>query len=65
MEKGELNGECNRTVCTKTPARWYNHSTEKHYCHSCASLINAANREDAQRLYGHNLCTIVLHQADR
>jgi hypothetical protein len=57
--KGDLNDECNRTVCHRSPANWYNHSTRKHYCHECALIINRENERDAMRLYGHALCTIV------
>lgn len=59
MNKGEYNGECNRTACSNTGAVYFNHSTRKHYCRSCASLINDANRLDAIRLYGHDLCLLV------
>lgn len=54
--KGEYNGICNRTSCNNTPATWYNHSTLKHYCRGCASVINECNHSDAMRLYGHELC---------
>lgn len=49
--KGDKGDECNRTVCRKRPAEWYNRSTQKHYCGGCASLINQANAVDARRLY--------------
>jgi len=58
--KGELNGLCNVSACKS--ANWveyYNHSTRKHYCKSCANKINVANHVDAMRLYGHELCTKV------
>jgi len=58
--KGDLNDECNRTVCKEVPAFYYNHSTCKYYCRACAHLINDANRVDAMRLYGHELCTPVV-----
>lgn len=58
MEKGELHGECNRTACSNKNAKFFNHSTEKHYCGTCAKLINDANLGDSLRLYGHELCTI-------
>jgi hypothetical protein len=57
--KGDLNDECNRTVCHRSPANWYNHSTRKHYCHECALILNRENERDAMRLFGHALCTIV------
>lgn len=56
--KGDLGGECNRRVCTNTPARWFNRSTLKHYCGSCARTLNAVNHNDAQRLFGGSLCVI-------
>jgi hypothetical protein len=32
-----LNGKCNITSCQKpNSATWYNHSTQKYYCASCA-----------------------------
>jgi len=56
--KGEYNGKCNRTACVSvTNVHWYNHSTQMYYCSSCASMINRANYHDAQRLFGHDLCT--------
>lgn len=54
--KGELMGECNRTVCSNTPAKYYNYSTKEHYCTTCAKLINIHNKADSMRLYGHDLC---------
>ena len=48
--KGTYQGECNRTVCKNTNATFYNHSTQKYYCSSCAGLINSANHLDAIRL---------------
>lgn len=58
-KKGELHGECNRTACSNTNARFYNHSTLKYYCTPCAQLINQHNHNDSMRLYGHALCTLV------
>lgn len=40
-------------------AFYFNHSTQAHYCRVCAKAINASNAADAQRLYGHELCTPV------
>ena len=54
--KGVLNGNCNRTVCQKPGAVYYNHSTEKYYCSECADKINKMNPESFQ-IYGHQLCT--------
>lgn len=59
-DKGALGGSCNRTACLRpNSAYWYNHSTRKHYCRSCARELNKANRTDAMELFGHELCTLV------
>ena len=58
VNKGDFNAECNRTACDNPEAVYYNHSTRKHYCYSCAMQINQANRADALRLFGHDLCTL-------
>lgn len=57
LEKGDYLAECYRTVCTSRPADFFNHSTKKYYCGSCAHLINEANYSDAMKKYGHDLCT--------
>lgn len=57
MAKGQYMHECNRTACDNKHASYYNHSTEKYYCKSCAMTINLHNKADAMRLYGHDLCT--------
>jgi hypothetical protein len=62
-DKGELNGKCNITRCQKpNSATWYNHSTRKHYCQSCASRLNndEFNSRYAMRMFGHDLCTEVV-----
>jgi carotenoid cleavage dioxygenase-like enzyme len=59
MEKGTLNGNCNRTDCQKPPATYYNHSTQAYYCKDCAMMINKVNCTDALRMFGHDLCTPV------
>ena len=59
-DKGELNGKCNITSCQKpNSATWYNHSTRKYYCPSCARRLNTDefNKRDAVRMFGHDLCT--------
>lgn len=56
-DKGKRGGSCNRITCQALGAEWFNHSTCAHYCGSCARAINEANRADAMRLYGHDLCT--------
>jgi hypothetical protein len=56
--KGVYGLTCNRGACTTgMPATWYNHSTQLFYCKSCAMNINLLNREDAMKLFGHDLCT--------
>ena len=61
--KGELNGKCNITRCqSEENVTWYNHSTRKYYCESCAKRLNndEFNKRDAMRLFGHDLCTQVV-----
>lgn len=61
--KGEYKGSCNRTACqTPDSAYYYNHSTEKYYCDTCADLINRVNHRDSMELYGHELCTYGKHK---
>jgi len=58
--KGEYQGLCNMSSCkTKNPATWYNHGSRKYYCPSCAHRLNSDefNQRDAERLFGHDLCT--------
>lgn len=58
--KGELNGICNMSSCKSgEQATYYNHGSLKHYCEPCAMRLNsdAHNIRDAQRLFGHELCT--------
>lgn len=57
--KGMLNGKCNRTICANIQATYFNHSTEKYYCKSCAMLLNNVNHKEALEMFGHNLCTLV------
>jgi hypothetical protein len=65
-DKGEKGGSCNRTACQKPAAddphgiRWFNHSTRKYYCRSCAWELNddPFNKRDAQQIWGHTLCTL-------
>lgn len=71
--KGEFKQECNRTACSNADAVFYNHSTRKYYCGTCATLINKVNRADAMRMFGHDLCiledgqeyTATLHQQEK
>ena len=63
--KGNYNQECNRTACKNLRAVFYNKSTQKYYCASCAKLINDANRFDSMRLYGTpNLCELEENKQD-
>lgn len=56
-QKGDQGGACNRTACQSTvDVNYFNHSTRKYYCESCAELINKHNPE-AIIMYGHKLCT--------
>lgn len=67
--KGELNGTCNMSSCkTGDKATWYNHGSRAYYCKSCATRLNTdpLNARDAERLFGHDLCTEVepkLHES--
>jgi len=57
--KGNFNEECNITSCQKpNSATWYNYSTRKYYCQSCAIRLNTDefNKRDAIRMFGHDLC---------
>jgi len=65
MAKGDYQQECNRTVCKNSHADYYNYSTRKYYCAPCAFLINDANRLDAIRLFGHELCLPIRRESDR
>lgn len=58
MEKGTQNGECNRKSCSNKKAIYYNLSTLKFYCESCANIINHENESDSHRLFGGLLCVI-------
>ena len=59
-DKGEYGGSCNITRCQRPDsATWFNHSTSKYYCPSCARTLNFDhfNRKDAMEMWGHFLCT--------
>jgi hypothetical protein len=58
--KGIKGQRCNRTACQAEGAYWYNHSTDKHYCGTCADIINAANgpNDEYVRNLGHDLLTL-------
>lgn len=65
-DKGEFEGHCNRSACLKPGATWYNHSTRKYYCGSCAHDLNydSFNRREAMITYGHLLCTAGKYNSD-
>jgi len=50
---------CSRKACDNVGADYYNYATKGYYCEPCAKRINVENKEDAQRLYGHDLCVRV------
>jgi len=50
--------KCARTACNNPNAQWYNHSTRMFYCETCAAKLNKIHREEAMKLYGHDLCTL-------
>jgi hypothetical protein len=51
IAKGELGGECARIACSSGPAIGFNRSTGKWYCRYCSTLLNMANKQDAESLY--------------
>lgn len=60
MDRGVFGGSCNITHCQRpNSATWFNHSTRKYYCPSCARTLNFDhfNRKDAMEMWGHFLCT--------
>nr|WP_293837506.1 hypothetical protein [uncultured Arsenicibacter sp.] len=54
--KGSCNAECNRKACSNPNATFFNFSTHKYYCRSCAMQINEYNNAEALELFGHALC---------
>ncbi len=53
LDKGKLNGACNRTACLAPGADWWNMGSRAYYCRACARMIN----EDGCRRYGDpDLC---------
>lgn len=46
---------CNRAVCTNTDPEYWNNSTRKYYCESCAIWINKENPE-YKVIHKHDLC---------
>ncbi len=56
-DKGTEGGRCNRSVCLRPGAEWFNHSTKRWYCGDCARLINEVNPEFL-RDTGYSICTL-------
>jgi len=56
--KGIKGKNCNRTVCQKSGAAWFNLSTHAYYCNTCSLAINEANFMDAFSLYGQPLLCV-------
>jgi len=51
--KGVKGGNCNVSACQQPSATYYNKSTMKYYCKSCAAKINwPGGRADCMKLYG-------------
>lgn len=55
-DKGQFNGSCNRKACQAPGATWFNDSTYRYYCASCAHSINEANRDWARCGFHRQLC---------
>lgn len=66
MKKGIKGGRCNMTSCQtpNEPALWYNHGSLAYYCEECARILNEDpfNKIEAQRMFGHPLCTLTKEQ---
>lgn len=45
-DKGHYKGACNRSICLKYPATWYNRGSYAFYCVDCGHLLNHDNRHD-------------------
>ena len=55
LRKGlSAKSQCNRTVCTTTPAPYLNYSTKRYYCEGCAKVINRFSMWD----HGVILCKL-------
>lgn len=66
--KGEKGQRCNRTACQAPGAYWFNHSTRKYYCGTCADIINDDStkfRDTYLESLGHPLLTIDPDFADK
>lgn len=49
--KGEEDGACNQTECSKSFANFYNKVTKKWYCRKCALRIEGIARKDNKSFY--------------
>ncbi len=59
--KGDYGDECNRMRCENNDAVFFNRSTLKYYCITCAIVLNKSN-PDAEELFGGPLC---VHHTER
>jgi hypothetical protein len=50
LDKGQLNGTCNRTACSNRPATWWSSVERAHYCQPCALKINEYIPEGVAKL---------------
>ena len=64
-DKGQFGGSCNVTACQlPNSATWYNYSTERYYCRTCALELNRVNWDYPQMCgKDHPLCTEGEHAA--
>lgn len=53
LDKGKLNGSCNRTACLAPGANWWNKGSRAYYCRACAETIN---HDGCRRYGGPDLC---------
>lgn len=63
-DKGVFGGACNVTACQlPDSATWFNHSTRKYYCVTCATELNRVNHDFRQMFNkDHDLCTEGKHE---
>lgn len=65
IAKGSLGGECYRTVCHTSGARYFNESTQMYYCEQCAIAINEGHRvtsRPGEWMHGKPLCTLLVDE---
>lgn len=65
-DKGLYLGRCNRTDCQRPPATFFNQSTVKYYCPSCAELLNdfTAAQPECIDLFGTTSICVERYSAD-